>query len=368
MNKHLRNILIVIIVFFSFIVIGTCVSIPIIITNRLSFPTNTNNGKKLTSNEVIKNFEEGGIWYQKTSLVAEDFTDYNGGIAIDCFDNLTNELESVELFDTNSIILNGSNNLSIYWLKVKMIKIKSTESLNKNIFECNNILFFKSGINYCASTITDRINNLTISFPNKSELPVNKLIEISNNFYKEDIFSNVLAIKIDSNAIIGIGNNAFKNCSKLSYLKIELYDTLAMLWIGKSAFYNTNLTLVDINTNNTLYIYDSAFYNCSSLSYAILYSTFYIFLENSSFEKCNPNFTIDILCDSISFFDNVFANQYTNFTFNIQVITTTNCLSLDFSSNTFKNINVNINNFYFKIINDSQAISRDIFNNISLES
>ena len=349
----------------------SAIAIPIIaIGNLLSKQNHSNQeniGKKLTSQEVQKNFNQGGIWYQKTFLTGEDFVNYDGGLTTDCFNNLTYVLEYVELYDTTWINPDDLGNKNIYWPKIKIIKIKETDSTSKNIFQCNNILFYATGnLTYCATTIIDRINNITISFPNKNELPVNRLLEISNDFYKDDIFKNVSKININSDSVIYIGKNAFSNCQKLyEFLFLDLRDRKpSAVIIESNAFTNTNLLAVSINAPLGIDIGENAFYNCSSLKWTCLTSDIAVILQKNSFKQCNVDFTSIINSCGLEVYDYAFENQYNNFVFSI----TTFFLwtGYKFSLNAFSNINItDINNFQFYVYN-KELTTKDIFINTGL--
>ncbi len=68
--------------------------------------------------------------------------------------------------------------------------------------------------------------------------------------------------RVQETNVTGIGNNAFKNCSFLTLVKIPC----SVIWIGSSAFWNcSSLTQITIPTSVTS-IGDFAFYNCKSLT------------------------------------------------------------------------------------------------------
>ncbi len=61
----------------------------------------------LSFDEVQKNFNEDGQWFNKTYLTSEDLSNYHS-MNIDAFDNLENHLEYVEL--PSNLILNNNQN------------------------------------------------------------------------------------------------------------------------------------------------------------------------------------------------------------------------------------------------------------------
>lgn len=343
----------------------TAIAIPVmaigILLSKPNYSNPENEGRKLTSQEVEKNFNQDGIWYQKIFLTAEDLVDYDGGIKTDCFNNLTKELEYIELYDTTWINPDDLGNRNIYWPKIKIIKVKETNSTSKNIFQCNNILFYATdSLTYCAATIIDRINNITISFPNKNELPVNRLLEVSNDFYKDDIFKNVSRININSDSIISFGKNAFINCQKLyGILMLNLKDRKpSAVIIESNAFTNTNLSSVTINAFLGIDIGENAFYNCSSLKSINLISNITVILHKNSFKQCNVDFSLIIYSCGLEVHDYAFENQYNNFVFSITTLFL--WTGYKFSLNAFSNINItNINNFQFYV--DNKELTKKIF-------
>ena len=379
MKRNLKIFLIVLGVF-SLVAISCGIAIPLVIIKNLEDKTNNKtNVNTLTSKTVKQNFASNGIWYNKTSLTADDFKDYDS-LEYDCFDNLTNQLEFVEIPDSIKIDFSkktsSSKQLStiifdIDWSSVKNIKVKSTDSEFKNVFACNGILFIHSSIKtYSASTILNRVDQQVINFPNINDLPANVLISISNNFYKENIFKNVSKININSNAIVEIGKDAFYKCSKLSSeLLLNLDENkYSSITIWQNAFKNSNIATVNITCSHIISITNEVFSNCNNLTSVTLDSDD-VQLFSKSFSQCNDNFSISIMGPILlGIYDNVFSNNYTNFKISIisgYVASSSVPLSYDFDSSAFSGINVNIDNFIMEI---NDGVSIQLFNNVGLSN
>ena len=367
----------------------------------------SNNHSKitLTKSEVLNNFNKNGKWYGRTSLAHEDFNNYSS-IDFDAFDGLENELKLIEL--PSSIKINIDETKSILWKKVNKINIFKEDEENVKII--NNILFSWNGngnfINhYVARTISNRIENISIIFPNDDNIN-NFVYSISDNFYNEIIFKNVSNISFLPNLpIINIGKSAFENCKlldkelNLSFKLIKhiraLFD-FYFLTLKEKAFNNTNIVKLNISfnrdykkstlpfsliivqkecfannkllnslnsyfqnndnpqfegfqINDALFFDERAFYNSPLNNINIIAENLMMFSEVFAFDKNSIDREVQINTNYFNFMNNVFSGNYNKFKLSlIKSIFITDLI--DNGDNFLSGIECDINNFEILLI------------------
>ncbi len=325
--------------------------------------SNGSSTKTLNSQTVNNYFNEGNKWFGRTSLDAKDFTDFNE-ISGDAFDNLPNniKLDYIEL--PSNIKITCQDN-AIKWNAVN--QIKTINNGNEDLFVVNNILFQKNntfaGANYYyALTISNRLSKQELIFPTNQQFSSRGWYLIANNFYDENIFSNITTIKFSIYnkdnpywlPLKEVGYNAFANCHKLdSSLLINVnsvesnHNIMWMFYLQENAFYNTNIESIKVFCNgNYVGVGSNAIGSCANLKNIKLISKgiiAYGYQDMSKTKSISYYLSSNI---GITIAPNALAGTYESFEMKLYILM--NEWPEDFNPNSFSGINCNVNNFSFQ--------------------
>ncbi len=245
----------------------------------------TKSKQALTKEIVVKNFAEGGRWYGKTALTAQDFDGY-GSLELDSFNNLTNQIESIEMPDIPMI----PSDKSMSWNMVGKIDVPSNNHYFANINNWFVFYHYETEFNKKLAyipTICDRTKQC------KMIIGDNCIPEQCNNVYfnfdfsNDNVYRNIIECEIQNinqpKLYIEFNNNFGSiNLSSSTNVRIVAYKLVfaeysfekapmqhlniesSLAVIQNNTFANSLITIVDIKVQN-MTIVNNSFTNCSLL-------------------------------------------------------------------------------------------------------
>lgn len=278
----------------------------------------------LTRKQVMSNFEQGGIWENKTFLTKEDLSEFNV-LGRGCFNFLTRELEYIEIpkfmkTDDYKIFNNE---------KIKEIRVAWD---SKYFYIKNDLLVYEDDNGYdIILTIANRKKQIETLEINSDQTESYNIVD---NFYytNEKLFENVKKIKIWA-YIDRIGENAFKNCQKIEEVLLKKNSEITIM---NSAFENSSIKVLKIGSEETLIIWltrdvkigQNTFKNCYQLN-RVFICTLNLFINEEAFSldkkiktreyeiRLEIHFIEQIKKQEFEFKYNAFKGEYDLFSFAI---------------------------------------------------